>query len=158
MLRGWVLLTVPVFALGAVPDFERDIRPILTANCAQCHSEKLKTSGFSIASMESVLRGGNKYGPAVLAGDPMASPMVKMLKGQLTPRMPFGKTLAERDLAAIEDWIHTLKPAQHEPPAVKDAAWVANPIDAFILRKLEEKGLRPAPPAARRVLARRVYF
>ncbi|HZT33810.1 MAG TPA: DUF1553 domain-containing protein [Bryobacteraceae bacterium] len=176
MLRHWVLLAVPALALSAPPDFEGNIRPILAANCAQCHSAKLKTSGFSIETMESVIRGGNKYGQAVLAGDPAASPLVKVLKGQLTPRMPFGKTLAEADLAAIEDWIHTLKPAEtahlkgepwlwpfrkpapHQPPAIKDANWVSNPIDAFILARLEEKDLHPAPPASKRVLARRVYF
>jgi len=43
-------------------------------------------------------------------------------------------------------------------PAVKDAAWCSSPIDRFVLAKLEEKGLRPAPPADRRALIRRLYF
>ena len=43
-------------------------------------------------------------------------------------------------------------------PKVKDASWVRTPIDAFVLAKLEEKGLKPAPPADRRTLLRRVYF
>ena len=43
-----------------------------------------------------------------------------------------------------------------KPPAVKDAAWVRNPIDRFILAKLEEKGLAPAPAENRRALIRRV--
>ena len=44
------------------------------------------------------------------------------------------------------------------PPPVKDAAWARSPIDAFILARLEEKGLNPAPPADRRTLIRRAYF
>ena len=50
------------------------------------------------------------------------------------------------------------KPVRPAIPAVKDASWIRNPIDAFILAKLEAKGLRPAPAADRRTLARRAYF
>jgi Protein of unknown function (DUF1549)/Protein of unknown function (DUF1553)/Planctomycete cytochrome C len=46
----------------------------------------------------------------------------------------------------------------HEPPAVKDAAWARSPVDRFILAKLEEKSLSPAPAADKRTLLRRVYF
>src|SRR5947207_15483435 len=44
------------------------------------------------------------------------------------------------------------------PPAVKDAAWAAQPVDAFIAAKLEEAGLKPSGPAEKRTLLRRVYF
>ena len=44
------------------------------------------------------------------------------------------------------------------PPAVKDPAWVATPVDAFILARLEAKGLAPSPPADRRTLIRRATF
>lgn len=44
------------------------------------------------------------------------------------------------------------------PPAVKDSTWLRNDLDAFILAKLEEKGLKPSPPADRRTLIRRAYF
>jgi hypothetical protein len=50
------------------------------------------------------------------------------------------------------------KPLKPDVPVVKDPSWVRNPIDAFILKRLEEKGLSPAAPASRRSLARRVYF
>ena len=50
------------------------------------------------------------------------------------------------------------KPGKPEPPVVKRSDWVRNPIDAFVLKKLEEAGLEPAPPAEKRVLARRVYL
>jgi hypothetical protein len=50
------------------------------------------------------------------------------------------------------------KPVKHDLPLVQDTAWVRNPIDAFILAKLEKQGLQPAPKASRRTLARRTYI
>jgi hypothetical protein len=50
------------------------------------------------------------------------------------------------------------KPAKHDPPAVKNTAWVRNVIDGFILGKLEAKGIAPAPESGKRTLARRLYF
>jgi hypothetical protein len=47
---------------------------------------------------------------------------------------------------------------RHDPPAVRDGAWVRDPLDAFILAKLEDRGLAPAPPADRRALLRRISF
>ncbi|HEX4610232.1 MAG TPA: DUF1549 and DUF1553 domain-containing protein [Urbifossiella sp.] len=61
------------------------------------------------------------------------------------------------DEPAAKSW--ALEPVRRPtPPAVRDAAWVANPIDAFVLAKLDAAGLRPAPPADRRTLIRRVSF
>lgn len=177
-LRLLVMLAVPGgLLLAAAPDaiFEEKIRPILAANCQSCHSNKTKTSGFSVANAESVIAGGNKHGRAVIQGDAANSPLIKILKGHLTPRMPFGAALAGADLAQIEDWIGQLKaqpstittndalwpyrkPKLPEPPQVARASWVRNPIDAFVAKKLEEKALSPAPEAERRVLARRLYL
>src|SRR5437667_9571819 len=164
--RFTVLLGLAVTQLSGAVDFQRVIQPVLASNCADCHSEKTKTSGFSVASMDSIVAGGNKHGRAVVPGDPAASPLVKILKGELTPRMPFGKSLADADVARIEDWIRQLKPSsatraheglwpfqrpkKSEPPAVKQAGWVRNPIDVFLLKKLEDQNLPPAPPAHKR--------
>src|SRR5690348_8514704 len=91
--------------------FEEKIRPILAANCQSCHSAKTKSSGFSVANVEGVLAGGSKNGPAVIPGDAANSPLVKILKGHLSPRMPLGAALANADIATIEQWIGHLKPA-----------------------------------------------
>jgi mono/diheme cytochrome c family protein len=177
-ITGVLAAAVLVQAANTEGDFQQAVAPLLAGQCSACHSEKLKTSGFSVASVESVIAGGNKHGKAVIGGHPEQSPLVRILKGELQPRMPFGKTLDKADIARIEDWIRSLppdlgadqgaakvewrwpfeKPVKRVPPAVKDAAWVANPIDAFILGKLEERGLKPAPSASRRTLARRVYY
>ncbi len=65
--------------------------------------------------------------------------------------------LAPTAVAADPDWAFR-PPGNPTPPAVNDAAWVRDPIDRFILAKLEEKGLKPAPPADRRTLIRRATF
>jgi hypothetical protein len=158
------------------PDFDRDIAPLLTANCLPCHNETTHTSGFSIATLGSVVGGGSRHGKAVQAGHPEQSVLVQILQGRLSPRMPMGRVLPDVDIARIEDWIRNLSPETaaklneqasswpfHKPvepkiPAVKQAAWVRNPIDAFVLEKLEAKGLTVAPEASKRTVARRLYF
>jgi hypothetical protein len=55
-------------------------------------------------------------------------------------------------------WWSFKKPRRPPVPEVSNSGWVRNPIDAFVLRKLEEKGLKPAPPADKRTLIRRAYF
>ena len=165
-------------SLGAASplDFERDIKPILVANCLPCHAENLRTSGFSVATLGSVLGGGNRHGKAVQPGHPEQSVLVQILQGHLTPRMPLGKVLSEGEMAHIEEWVRNLPPEAatqaneqsqawpyHRPidpqiPTVKNPAWVRNPIDAFTLEKLESKGLNPAPAASKTTLARRLYF
>jgi len=154
---------------------ESPVAELLRKNCVECHSDKIHTSGFSVETLDAVVRGGSKHGRAVITGNPQKSPLVQMLKGEIAPRMPMGRELAAADIARIEDWIRSLppstdatpggewrwpyqKPVKHDPPAAANASWVRNPIDNFISYKLEESGLRPAPPASKRTMARRVYF
>src|SRR5262245_34213334 len=159
---------------AAAVDFTKTVAPILARSCADRHSDKVKTSGFSVASQTSVRAGGNKHGRAVYPGDPVRSPLIRFLHGELQPAMPLGKTLAKADVEQIENWIRSMLPEQSansaewrwpferpvkgDPPRVKNLNWVRNPIDAFVLAKLEEKGVAPAVAASRRTLARRVYF
>ncbi|HTM47453.1 MAG TPA: DUF1549 domain-containing protein, partial [Bryobacteraceae bacterium] len=178
MPRASITFGLCALLSGSLPasDFDSRVSQLLSANCAECHNPKTRTSGFSVDSMKALAAGGAKYGPAVLPGNPAASPLVRILKGELSPRMPFGKQLPELEIVRIEEWIRGLKPSEatqaaaapwlwpfqkprkSDPPAVKQSAWIANPIDAFILKKLEDRDLAPAPPASRRALARRLYF
>ena len=167
-----VLLALPLMAAGV--DFNTEIRPIFDVHCAECHSAKARTSGFSVESEAAVVEGGNKHGHAVTAGDPSRSPLVRMLKGEIAPRMPFGKSLAKADMDRVERWIREMppraaakandwrwpfeKPIKRAMPAVKGAAWLRNPIDAFVLSRLEAEGLAPAPEAATPTLVRRLYI
>src|SRR5262245_11442201 len=83
-------------------------------------------------------------------GAPYDKPLVD------NPRDPDAWTATVVPDKAREFW--SFQPlAAVEPPAVKNEAWVRNPIDRFVLAKLEEKGLTPSPPAEPRVLIRRAY-
>ena len=84
-------------------------------------------------------------------GAPYDKPLVA------NPRDPDAWTATIVPEKAREFWAFQPLKA-HEPPAVKNEAWVKNPIDRFILAKLEEKGLAPSPPAEARVILRRAYF
>src|SRR5260370_34166743 len=160
------LLVLPAQAASPIED-------VLQRNCAPCHSDKLATSGFSVSSLDSVIRGGSKHGRAVIAGHPEQSPLVKLIKGELTPRMPVGRELALADIESIETWISSLppskdvastgewrwpyrKPIKHDPPQAASGRWIRNPLDNFILSKLEYAAMKPAPPASRRVRERRL--
>jgi len=64
-----------------------------------------------------------------------------------------------KESLADEAWTWPFeKPVRHTPPPVSNPDWLRNSIDAFILARLEEQFLTPAPRASRRVLARRVYL
>ena len=160
--------------LSASPSYEAEIAPLLAEKCGACHSAEAKTSGFSVVNAQSVIAGGNKHGRAVAPGHPEQSPLIQVLRGEIAPRMPMGAELSAAEIGRIEEWIRGLpleapgagdgewrpleQPVRREPPAVKNAEWVRNPIDAFIAARLDEAGLAPAPPASKRTLARRVHF
>src|SRR5579859_4282316 len=93
-----LLLVLPAQAASPIED-------LLQKNCAACHSDKLATSGFSVSSLDSVIRGGSKQGRAVISGHPEQSPLVKLIKGELAPRMPVGRELAPAEIKSIEAWI-----------------------------------------------------
>src|SRR5687767_9819486 len=94
--------------LYAVDTWKDSIAPILQANCGDCHSEKTKTSGFSISTADSVIAGGNKHGKAVVEGHPDRSPLIRILKGELAPKMPMGKALRDADVDRIAAWIREI--------------------------------------------------
>ena len=176
------LLAIPTLAtsLAAADDaatFRDKIAPLLAAHCASCHTGPQAQAALSIASLDDLLRGG-KRGPAVEPGRSSASLLVQFLRGERNPRMPIGgKPLPDAAITALAAAIDSLTPAaapapgsrdhiswvfrppvEPKVPAVRNAAWVRNPIDAFLLGKLEQKGIAPAPPASKRALLRRVYF
>jgi Protein of unknown function (DUF1553)/Protein of unknown function (DUF1549)/Planctomycete cytochrome C len=74
--------------------------------------------------------------------------------GEIAKVAPKGGVVTEE---AKKYWVY--QPVKRSAvPAVRDAAWVKNPIDAFILAKLEAKGLKPVKPADKAALARRAYY
>ena len=185
LLASCLLLALALPAAGevaAVPSeseerFQREIRPILSRNCLACHGGETRQSGLVLESVAEILKGGALSGPAVLAGQSSASPLIQYLTGEKEPRMPLtGSPLPEADIAAISQWIDEMQVAAaggaKEPslswpwtplgepalPEVRNRSWVRNEVDAFILAKLEEEGMVPAPPASDRARLRRIYF
>lgn len=168
-----LLFNVLTQAAGPV-QYTRDIRPLLSDNCFACHgpdpdSRKAK---LRLDTKDGLFGETRKEGPVVTPGSLEKSSLWKrMVTDDKDDRMPppeSHKELKPEQRDKIKEWILAgapwqshwsfEKPTRPASPNVHDTAWVRNPIDGFILARLEEKGLAPAPEADRRTLARRVSF
>jgi mono/diheme cytochrome c family protein len=167
--------------------FEGKIRPLLAAHCLKCHSaaEGNTKGGLALDSRDATLKGGDS-GPALVPGNPDKSLLIRAVR-YTDPNVqmpPKGEKLSDAQIADLVAWVRMGAPdprtgaakgkyadasakktwwafqpvKKQEPPAVQNKAWPANPVDNFILAKLEEKNLKPSAPADRRVLIRRLYF
>ncbi|MGH9662185.1 MAG: c-type cytochrome domain-containing protein, partial [Bryobacteraceae bacterium] len=136
--------------------FRERMAGLLEKHCASCHSGATPQSSLSVGSFDALLRGG-KHGPAIVPGRAAQSLLVQHVRGEKTPRMPLGGELAEAGIAALVAAIDSMKPlaakardphvewlySKPKTPAVPDVKrkeLVANPIDAFLLAKLEAQG------------------
>ncbi len=163
-------------------DYLTQIKPLLTQHCYDCHAAEVQQSGFRLDTAESAQKGGD-HGPAIVAGQAEKSLLFQVLVGQSdVKRMPDeADPLPATAIALIKQWIDAgaIAPADEQPqqasnperngkhwafqtiakPAVPDItgnAWVRNPIDAFIVRALNEHGLQPSPEAEPTTLIRRL--
>ena len=173
-------------AKPAADFFEKEVQPILQAHCFSCHgAEKKVKGGLDMSSREALLKGSDN-GAVVSLEKPDNSMMIDAIRhGEL--KMPPKGKLPLSQIEILEKWIKSGVPygsgkavaKQHGPPKVdeearnfwsykavknptipkvKNQAWVKNPIDAFILSKLEQNQLTPALPAEKTALLRRLYF
>ncbi len=177
----WFLLAPSVRAQSVV-DFARDIEPLFAQRCVKCHGPARQKGGLRLDRKAAALRGGDD-GPVIVAGDRAKSVLIQRVSGvDPEKRMPpTGEPLDAESLRQLGDWIDagaawpdetasgaaaaiesdlwSLQPVRKVvPPAVARAEWVRNPVDAFVLAKLESAGLAPAPEADRATLIRRLYF
>jgi hypothetical protein len=161
------------FVVSAKPiDFQREIRSILSDNCFQCHGPDSKTrmAGLRLDLKEAALE-KRKNGAAIVPSDSAASLLYqRLVAADPNKKMPPAyshKSLTAPQIALVKRWIDEGAPWKehwaYQPPSkpktlpvVRNAAWVRNPIDRFILAKLEAQGLTPAPAADKRTLIRRV--
>ncbi len=152
-------------------DFQRDVRPILSDNCFQCHGpdEGARQAGLRLDIKAGAFSRRDKGFP-VVAGDTEASLLYRRIthdNGML--RMPpaySNKQLTGEQVKILKSWIEegaswdlhwSFRPlARPEIPIVTNQAWIRNPVDRFVLARLEDEGLEPSPEADRRALARRV--
>ncbi len=160
-------------------DFDRDVRPLFAARCHGCHGPKKQESGLRLDSRASAIAGGDR-GPAILPGKGAESLLIQVIAGnhEKIPPMPRkGERLSGSQVQAIRLWIDAgarwpeenpaqaaskrshwafQTPVRPPVPSVKDRTWPRNPIDAFILARLEKEGLAPSPEADRITLLRRL--
>ena len=153
-------------------EFQRDIRPILSDRCLKCHGpdvEKRK-AGLRLDVREEALKPAKSGEHAIVPGKADASELVARIFASddkdLMPPPEMKKPLTAEQKALFKQWIAEgaeyqphwayVKPATPPLPVVKQAAWGRNPIDAFVLAKLEAQGMKPSPAADPATLARRV--
>src|SRR5258708_1147433 len=172
----WMLLSALTFAAVSATFGEDPAISIIQKQCLACHGAA-HMGGLDLRPRETMLRGGSR-GPALVPGKAGESLLLKAVTRTGDLKMPPGKqVLASHEIDAIQRWIDQgaqwdaragkavepswwsfRKPKHFPVPEVRERSWVKNPIDAFILAKLEEKDWHPAPPADRRTLIRRAYF
>jgi hypothetical protein len=173
------ILTLAASAQSKPINFTKDIKPIFQANCYKCHSQEKQKSDYRLDLKMSALKGG-EIGGAILPGNSSKSLLIQYVAGTHDEiRMPpKGDMLSPAQVNLLRTWIDqgakwdssetvattqatpwALLPLSSSPiPGVKNKNWVRNPIDSFVLAKLEAKGMTPAPQADRRTLIRRVTF
>jgi uncharacterized protein DUF1553/uncharacterized protein DUF1549/cytochrome c/concanavalin A-like lectin/glucanase superfamily protein len=156
---------------GPPVNFQRQVRPILSDNCFLCHGPD---KGTRMADVRLDIKEGafasRKDGTIVVPGKPDESLMIKRVFSdnpayRMPPEMAH-KTLTTEQKNILRRWIAEgapwkdhwafIAPIRSPLPPVQDAKWIRNPIDQFILAKLEANGLKPAPEANKRTLIRRV--
>ena len=170
--------------------FEAKIRPVLVEHCYKCHSEDArknrKLKGDLLLDSKAGMLTGGATGPALVAGKPAESLLMKALRHEGDLRMPRDGKLPPAVVADFETWIKmgapdprdgksttaakeidwtqarqfwAFQPPVKTPlPKIKDTAWPKRDIDHFILAELEKRQLEPVGPASKRDLLRRATF
>jgi mono/diheme cytochrome c family protein len=169
----YLSVALVLFAVSAVPAAEpvrylRDVRPILAANCFKCHGPDLKKGGLDLQSFDTATKELPSKAHALVPGKPAESELLRRVTAHDPERRmpPKGEALKPAQVATLTAWIEQgaqyeehwayVKPEKAALPSLKNPKWVRNPIDAFVLARLEKEGLTPMPEAEKAVLIRRV--
>jgi mono/diheme cytochrome c family protein len=159
-------------------DYARQVKPVLTQHCVQCHGKDKPRAGLRLDTAAAALKGG-KGGPALVPGRGDQSPLIEAVRGDGTiERMPLKRPpLSDAEIKLLEAWVDQgakfpagelpgvldkpvhwafVPPRRPAVPEVKRRNWARNAIDRFILSRLERAGLSPAPQADRPTLLRRL--
>ncbi|MCC7236307.1 MAG: DUF1553 domain-containing protein [Bryobacterales bacterium] len=174
MRSAGVVLGICALSLNAAErpvEFNRDVRPILSDNCFTCHGPDAKTKNIPLrldqeAAAKADLGAGRH---AIVEGSPEQSEVIRRIttesKAKRMPPVYTGHSIATRELEILKSWIASgakwekhwsfTPPQSPALPRVSTPAWVRNPIDAFILERLDREGLKPSPEASPETLLRR---
>ena len=168
---GWLLPSN--LAIGDVAlQFNRDIRPLLSDRCFQCHGpdEKQRESGLRLDERGAALLPAESGALAIVPGDSDASELVRRILAddpdEVMPPPEIGKPLSAAEKELLRKWVAEgaiyqqhwsfTPPKRSAIPEVQARSWPRNPIDYFVLDRLERKGLGPSPAADWTTLFRRV--
>src|SRR5215831_9211880 len=159
-------------------DFKKDVQPIFADHCLQCHGPNKQEAQFRLDSKEIALKGG-ELGVAIVPGKSAESLLIQAVSGTkpdlVMPKK--GERLTAEQIGLLRAWIDQggnwpddasaktkdprshwafIPPVRPAVPVVKRNTWPRNPIDDFVLARLEKEKLKPSPEADRRTLIRRL--
>jgi mono/diheme cytochrome c family protein len=172
-MRTTLVLAIlfPAVASGGKVDYNSQIQPIFSENCYACHGPDTSKveSGLRLDREKDALKGGDD-GKAIVPGDPEKSLIIQHITSrdpdEIMPPPKKKDALKPEQIALIRQWISEgaewgthwafVAPQRPPVPAVKNSSWVKNPIDQFVLAKLEEQKLNPTAEAAPAILLRRL--
>ena len=167
LLLFWLVFLSPAdVRAGQEIQFNQDIRPILSDKCFQCH-------GPDPSSREAELRldeAESAYESVLVPGKPDESELIARILSDdedlLMPPAHSGKKLSREEIDLLRRWVEAgaeyqphwslLSPTRSELPDTKKRDWVRNPIDAFVLARMEQEKLEPSPQADPATLLRRL--
>ncbi|HUQ72101.1 MAG TPA: PSD1 and planctomycete cytochrome C domain-containing protein [Planctomycetaceae bacterium] len=157
-------------SIGKPIDFVREVLPIFQEKCHKCHGGVRRQGGLSLLTREDALAALPSGLRAIAPGQPGESELLRRVTAtEVSERMPPGEgRLDLLDIAVLRRWIAegapwephwSFRPVHRPvPPPVEQSAWVRNPIDQFVLGRLESAALSPSPEAPPTMLVRRVFL
>ncbi|HEY7426666.1 MAG TPA: PSD1 and planctomycete cytochrome C domain-containing protein, partial [Gemmataceae bacterium] len=175
VVLSWLIgIASPLFAAGGEDAFNTRVRPILAKHCFKCHGpdEKARKARLRLDQRQAARRGGKSGRPAIVSGQPEQSELIQRIfaedEEEVMPPPHTKNPLSMEEKQILKRWIAEgadyrshwafVPPRQTPLPKVKQTNWPRNPIDHFILARLEAEGLKPSPQADRYTLARRLYL
>ncbi len=182
MLAGIAMGQAPLEPSTRPVDFASQIAPILESKCLACHGPAQQLSGLRLDQRSEAFKGGYS-GPVIVPGDSGASRLILLVSGQVDGLVmpPVGDRLQAAEISLLRAWIDrganwpdasgeaaaeapepktdhwAFQPVRRPaPPVVNRQSWTRNPVDRFVLSRLEREGIEPAPEASPATLARRL--
>ena len=176
----------PAPSAGVLEHFEKQIRPVLVSKCIKCHGPTKQKAKLRLDSREAMLKGGES-GPAIVPGKPADSLLLEALQYEGLEMPPNGQ-LNQKVVNAFRSWIAAEAPWPKQTASLRDtghgitasdrqwwafrplqrptppnpppasSTWARNPIDQFVLKKMQQHEVIPAPVAAPATLLRRLYY
>ena len=157
---------------NSIPDYARDIQPLLHSKCGACHGKNSPQADLSVMTRADLLKGG-KNGPAIVPGSSVSSLLLLRVTGEKQPQMPLGgKPLSSGEITLLKTWIDGgaawIEPAGSKwapilaprRPAIPEtgAPQLQHPVDRFIAEYFKQHHLSFPAPVPDAVFARRVYL